>query len=352
MDISHYNLLHAFRFESPWYLLLIIPLILLIILSVVRKKPTLLIPWLKPFKGFKKKRGFNRTYIPLVFYSIAAFLVICALARPQKGIEELVQRSQGIDIMLAMDLSGSMKAIDIPKNLSSSKIRLGLKTGKLKERIKYAKEEIRQFIKKRPNDRIGLIVFAPKSYIACPPSLDHSLLLSNLSNVDAGIVGDATNIAAPIATAVSRLKDANSKRRVIVLFTDGSNNVNDRINPMQAAKLAKMYNIIIYTVGIGSTNAYVMQNSIFGAQYIPIYWHFDKTLLENIAKKTDGKYYKAADAKGLESVLDKINKLEKTTMEQPKFIRYREVGPALLYGAVIIFILGFVLENTLYCRLP
>ncbi|HJO94225.1 MAG TPA: VWA domain-containing protein [Victivallales bacterium] len=353
MDINnYYSLFKGFRFESPWYLLLIIPLILLIIFSIVRKKPALTIPWMKPFLGKKKRKGFNRTYIPLIIYSLASLLLIFALSRPQKGIEELIQRSEGIDIILALDLSGSMKAIDISKDLSSAQIRNDLKSGKLKERISYAKDEIKRFIKKRPNDRIGLVVFAPKSYMACPPTLDHSLLLADLDNVNAGIVGDATNIAAPIATAVSRLKDARSKRRVLVLFTDGSNNVNDRINPMQAAKLAKMYHIIIYTVGIGSPNAFVLQNSIFGAQFIPIFGHFDKKLMENIAKETGGKYYKAADAKGLKSVLDKINKLEKTTMEQPKFIDYREIGPILLGVALALFILGFILENTFFIRLP
>jgi Ca-activated chloride channel homolog len=353
MDInSFYSFFKGFRFESPWYLLLIIPLVFLIILSIVRKKPALTIPWMKPFLRNKKKKGFNRTYIPLVIYSLASLLLILALSRPQKGIEELIQRSKGIDIILALDLSGSMKAIDISKNMSSQQVRNGLQTGKLKERISYAKDAIKRFIKKRPNDRIGLIVFAPKAYVACPPTLDHSLLLSELSSVNAGIVGDSTNIAAPIATAVSRLKDASSKRRVLVLFTDGSNNVNDRINPMQAAKLAKMYHIIIYTVGIGTPNAFVLQNSIYGAQFIPIYGQFDKKLLVNIAKETGGKYYKAADAKGLKSVLNKINKLEKTTMEQPKFIDYSEIAPILLGIALALFIFGFVLENTIFIRLP
>lgn len=342
----------GFRLESPWYLLLLIPLSLLLIIAAKRKLPMLSIPWIKPFLTKKTSSNFKKTSIPFVFYSVAFVLIIFAVARPQRGMEELKQRAEGIDIMLALDLSGSMKALDIPENSSSDQVLKDLRTGKLQERIAYAKEEIKKFVEMRPNDRIGLVVFAPLPYVACPPTLDHTWLLSHLSSVDAGIIGEATNIAGPIASGVDRLKTGDSKRRVMVLFTDGSNNVNARISPLQAAKLAKTYNVVIYTVGIGSKNAYVLQNTMFGEQFIPLGGHFDKELLINISKETDGKYYAAKDAKGLQEVLEQIDKLEKTSAEQPRFIDYRELGTPLIVLALILILTGFVLENTFFIRLP
>ena len=343
----------GFRFESPWFLLFLIPLVLFIIISVKRGIPTLTIPWIKPFIVSKHKKKFKKTSIPFVLYCIAAFLLVFALARPQQGIEQLKQRTEGIDIMLALDLSGSMQGIDIPKEISSQEVNSKLQSGEIKKRIDYAKEEIEKFIEKRPNDRIGLIAFAPKPYVACPPTLDHAWLVSHLRNVDAGIIGDSTNIAAPITSAISRLKDLDSKRKVLVLFTDGQNNVNDRVSPLQAAQLAKKYDIVIYTVGIGSNNAYVLQSNMFGQQQLfPLYDQFDEKLLKDIAKETDGKYYEAANAEGLNEVMDQIDKLEKTTSELPRFIDYSEFGPKIILLALILFILGFIGENTIFLILP
>ena len=346
------NYFKGFRFESPWYLLLLIPLTLLLIIAAKRKSPMLSIPWIKPFLTKKRQSGFKKTSIPFVFFAIAFVLLVFAVARPQQGMEELKQRAEGIDIMLALDLSGSMKGIDIPKNITSNQVVRDLEKGKLGERIVYAKKEIRKFIEMRPNDRIGLVVFAPLPYVACPPTLDHTWLLSHLNSVDAGIIGDATNIAGPIASGVNRLKTADSKRRVMVLFTDGSNNVNARISPLQAAKLAKTYDVVIYTVGIGSKNAYVLQNSMFGEQFVPLGGQFDKKLLMDIAKETGGKYYSAKDAKGLQEVLSQIDKLEKTSAEQSRFIDYRELGTPLVLLALILIFIGFFLENTFFIRLP
>ena len=352
MDFSLLNFFRGFRFESPWHLLMLIPLALLLVLAAKRKKPTLTIPWIKPFLSKKTSSGFRKTSIPFIFYAVAFFLLVFALARPQQGQEELKQRAEGIDIMLDLDLSGSMKGIDVKNERTAQSVMNDLKTGKLKERIAYAKEEIKKFIEMRPNDRIGLVVFAPLPYVACPPTLDHAWLLSHLNSVDAGIIGDATNIAGPIASAVDRLKDADSKRRVMVLFTDGSNNVNARISPLQAAKLAKTFNVVIYTVGIGSSNAYVLQNTMFGKQFIPLAGQFDKRLLQDIAKETGGKYYAAEDAKGLSEVLKQIDKLEKTSAEQPRFVDYKELASPLVIFALILILIGFVSENTVFLRLP
>jgi len=346
------TLLKGFRFESPWYLLFLIPLVILIIIASKRQLPTITIPWIKPFLQKGKKQRMKETSIPFIFYVMASIIIIFALARPQQGVEELKQRAEGIDIMIALDLSGSMKGIDVPENSTKRDVINKLNSGKLKERIGYAKDEIRTFINKRPNDRIGLVAFAPMPYVACPPTLDHAWLLSHLKSLDAGMIGDATNIAGPIASSVSRLKDAESKRKVLVLFTDGSNNVNDRISPIQAAKLAKTFDVIIYTVGIGSKNAYVIQNVGFRQQFIPLPGQFDKKLLKGIAKETGGKYYAARNAEGLEKVLNQIDKLEKTSVEHSRFIDYSELSAPLIISALVLILLGFLLENTVFIRIP
>ena len=344
--------LKGFRFESPWYLLLIVPFIALLIFAINRRKPVLTVPWIKPFllRGQRQKMGFS--LIPIIVYFIASVLLTIALARPQKGIEQLKQKASGIDIMLVMDLSGSMQAMDIAPDMTPEEIRTALERGVLKQRIDYSKEEIERFVKKRPNDRIGLEVFAPKAYLASPPTMDHTFLLAHIKSVSPGLVGDSTNIAAPIASAVSRLKDASSKRRVIVLFTDGSNNVNDRISPLQAAKLAKMYNITIYTVGLGSNNAFVLQNTPFGVQFVPVYGQFDEKLMNEMATTTGGKYFKAADSEGLKRVLSEIDSLEKTTVESPRFVDYSEYGPKIVLAAIFAFIIGFITENVFFIRNP
>ncbi|HBM15265.1 MAG TPA: aerotolerance regulator BatA [Lentisphaeria bacterium] len=353
MNEIYHNFTAGFRFESPWYLLLLILLSLIIYLSLKRRMPSIRIPWLKPFTDtLQSRRKFTPVYFGLISYSIGFILLVIALARPQFGIEQLIQRAEGIDMMLLMDLSGSMQAYDISPDMNSSQIQSGLENGSIKQRMDYAKDQISNFIKKRPNDRIGLVVFAPKSYLAAPPTLDHTFLLSHIDNVTSGIVGDSTNIAAPIATAVNSLKDAPSKRRVIVLFTDGSNNVNDRISPLQAAKLAKTFNIVIYTVGIGSNTAFVFQNSPFGAQFLPVYGQFDEKLLTEIAAMTGGKYFRANDAEGLKTVLNEINKLEKTTITSPRFVDYSEYGPKLVILALIFLILGVILESVFFPRIP
>lgn len=347
------NLIANFRFESPWYLLLILLIIPLIILNIKRKKPTLRIPWIRPFIETMGKSGnFNPLHISIILYSFGLLLLIIALARPQFGIEQLTQRAEGIDMMLLMDLSGSMQAMDIPPDMSSSQVRNGIENGSIKERMDYSKEEIVNFIGKRPNDRIGLVVFAPKAYLASPPTLDHTFLLSHINNVTSGIVGDATNIAAPIASAVNSLKNTQSKRKVMVLFTDGSNNVNDRISPLQAAKLAKTFNVTIYTVGIGSNTAFVLQNTPFGAQFVPVYGQFDEKLMNDIATLTGGKYFRAADSEGLKTVLNEINKMEKTSVTSPKFVDYSEYGPKLAILALLLLLLGLLSENISFPRIP
>jgi Ca-activated chloride channel family protein len=349
--------LEMIRLALPWMLLLYIPFVGLIVYALKKKKPTIRIPSWRPFKEANPGGNFHIiTGLPFFLYSLATAILIFALARPQKGIERLKQKAEGIDIMLAIDLSGSMEAFDIPPDKGYKYHRdvfKAVKEKSLKPRIDVAKDEIRKFIEKRPNDRIGLIAFAPLPYVACPPTLDHAWLEQHLNNLQAGIIGDATGIAGPIASAVTRLKDSDSKRKVLVLFTDGSNNVDARVTPRQAAKLAKTFDVIIYTVGIGSRNAYIIQKGFFGADELrPFNSQFDEKLLRDIAKTSEGKYFTASDSKGLEEVMKEIDKLEKTTKEQPRYVDYSEYGTKMLSIALGMILLAFILQHTIMMKVP
>ena len=180
-----------------------------------------------------------------------------------------------------------------------------------------------------------------------------NFIYAHLDQLEAGVIGDATGIAGPIAAAVHRLKGSDSKRKVLVLFTDGSNNIDARVSPRQAAKLAKTFNVIVYTVGIGSRNAFIVQNHpIFGRSLQQMGGEFDESLLKDIAKLSSGKYYTASDAKGLGKVMREIDKLEKTTKEQPRYVDYRELGAGFaLWGLILVF-LAFLLESTIAVKIP
>ena len=342
------------NFAYPWMLLLYIPLIGLMLYALKRKNPSVIISSVKPFVTGTGAKRFNiRSNIPLILYAIASAFLILALSRPQEGIEELKQRAEGIDIMLVIDVSGSMQAIDVPEKYTSGRdVTSAINSGKLKPRIDIAKEEIKKFIEKRPNDRIGLVAFAPLPYVACPPTLDHAWLFAHLERLQPGIIGDSTGIAGPITSAVNRLKSCDSKRKVVVLFTDGKNNVNAQITPLQAAKLAKTFDIITYTVGIGSKKAFIIQDGFMGKQLVQLRDEFDEKLLKDIDGTTGGRYFTASDAEGLQKTMDEIDKLEKTSLEQPRYVDYKELAPPLVITALAIILAGFILSTTLFLKVP
>jgi len=340
-------------FAYPWVLLLYIPFIALVIYAWRKPLPAIRVSSAKPFLALSGGSRPSSFRLPFMIFTIALALLIFALARPRQGNERVVIKAKGIDIMVAIDLSGSMEAIDVPQDVTTEKQLFDqIKSGKVKNRLETAKQEITKFIAKRPNDRIGLVGFAELAYNICPPTLDHAWLVSNMDRLSPGIIGDRTNIASPIASAVSRLEKSDAKRRVMVLFTDGSNNIDDRITPRQAAKLAKSGNVVIYTVGIGSDNAGVLRETYGGMGFMPMRGEFDEKLLKDIADSSDGKYYKAYDAKGLENVMDEINRMEKTVVEQPKYMDYKEFGPMLAGLALALLLLGYILERTVMLRVP
>lgn len=339
------------EFAYPWVLffLLILPLLYYFELYV-KKRPRISVATIRPFNPNKSKKkffGFSRWLI-----LIGVTFLIIALARPRFGDEKVVIRSMGIDIVLAIDMSGSMQAMDVPRNVTDGQKLLSMvKNKEVINRLEVAKREIKKFIEARPNDRIGLIGFADLAYSFAPPTLDHSWLIDRLEQLTPGMIGDATGIASPIGSAVNRLKNSTAKRRVLVLFTDGANTAENRLTPEQTAQLAKEMNVVIHTVGIGSKNAFVFSPE-YGNRFLPVEGSFDEELMRNIAKITGGSYFAASDAEGMKEVMSQINSLEKTVIEQPKYMEYKEYAPIIGLLALIFIFTGFFIENTWKLRLP
>ena len=345
-------------FAYPWALtaLILVPLLYLYE-RFVKKPPAIVVPSVRPFAAETSKQPRRFAGRPVSFgfrCCLAAFvLLVVALGRPRIGDEKVVIRAKGIDIILALDMSGSMQAFDVPANYTDgNELYKAIRAGEVKTRLDTAKAEIRRFIEKRPNDRIGLLGFSDLAYSFAPPTLDHDWLITRLETLTPGMIGDATGIASPIGSAVSRLKGSDSPRRVLVLFTDGANTAATRVGPEEAAKLAKEFDIIVHTVGIGSGNAYVLLNTPFGKRFQRYDDQFDEALLKKIADTTGGTYFNASGADGMKEVMARINELEKTTFEQPRYIEYREYAPLLSLAALAALLLGLVADTTFRLRLP
>lgn len=343
-------------FAHPYMFFLLVPLALVLLRAWFKPVPALRVPSLRPFKAASKgklSRINLRKLVPFLLYSIGGVMLIVALAGPREGMEEIRRRADGIDIMVALDLSGSMRAIDVPPGIRAEReLEVAMASGKVKDRLGTAKEEIAKFIKARPNDRIGLIAFAPLPYVVCPPTLDHAWLIANLDRLESGSIGDATGIAGPVASAVQRLKDSDSKRSIIVLFTDGANNVNAKITPRQAAKLANTFDITLYTVGIGSRNSVMKLDSMFGSSFQRVEGSFDEKLLQEMADTTGGVYYKAADGESMAKAMAQIDQLEKTSVEQNIIVNWKEFYPLFCWLAIAFLLIGFAYEHALRVSVP
>ena len=343
-------------FAHPYMFFLLVPLALVLLRAWFKPVPALRVPSLRPFKAASKGRLSRinlRKLVPFLLYSIGGVRLIVALAGPREGMEEIRRRADGIDIMVALDLSGSMRAIDVPPGIRTEReLEVAMASGKVKDRLGTAKEEIAKFIEARPNDRIGLIAFAPLPYVVCPPTLDHAWLIANLDRLESGSIGDATGIAGPVASAVQRLKDSDSKRSIIVLFTDGANNVNAKITPRQAAKLANTFDITLYTVGIGSRNSVMKLDSMFGSSFQRVEGSFDEKLLQEMADTTGGVYYKAADGESMAKAMAQIDQLEKTSVEQNIIVNWKEFYPLFCWLAIAFLLIGFAYEHALRVSVP
>ncbi len=289
------------------------------------------------FRGLKMPRSHQWRHSVFVLRMLALSLAIVALARPQSGHTEEEVITEGIDIILTLDISSSMLAEDFrPLN-----------------RIEAAKQVAEKFIKGRKSDRIGMVVFAGKSFTQCPLTLDYGILINFLKDVKVGLIEDGTAIGLAIANAVNRLRNSEAKSKVIILLTDGRNNRGE-IDPITAAKVAKAMNVRIYTIGVGTRGEalYPVNDPIFGKRYVRMPVDIDEDVLQNVARITGGRYFRATDKQSLEKVFQQIDRLEKTKIEVKEYTRYTELFVNWLWIALAALVFEIILSNTRFRKLP
>lgn len=271
------------------------------------------------------------------FWLIGHLLLITALARPQKGRTFREYQTKGIDIVLVLDCSGSMLSEDFkPKN-----------------RFFVAKAVLEEFIRARPHDRLGLVVFAGEAFTQCPLTLDHGILLTLLKRAHVGMMEDGTAIGNAVATAIARLRKSSAKSKVIILTTDGKNNRGE-IDPLTAAEIAKTFGIKIYTVGVGIRGYAMMpvEDPLLGKRYVQVRVDIDEDTLKAMAQKTGGQYYRATDPEKLKEIYHTINALEKSTVKVKEYAEWRDHYPPLLFSGMVL-VLGVVfVELAILRRFP
>ena len=319
-------------------MLLFIPLAAYIAWYILRERklePSLKTSTLSPFSHVKSYKNYIID-LPFALRVIALSMVIIVLARPQSTDNWENTEVEGIDIMLAMDVSTSMMAMDLTPN-----------------RIEAAKDVAADFINSRPNDNIGLTLFAGESFTQCPLTVDHAVTLNMLNAVKCdiaaqGIIEDGTAIGMGIANAVSRLKESKAKSKVIILLTDGSNNSGE-ISPEAAAEIAKKFDVRIYTVGVGTNGTAPYP---YGGRVVQVPVEIDETVLTNIAVTTDGKYYRATSNSKLEEVYQEIDKLERTKLSVKEYSTREEEFQIFALIAFAALLLELLLRNTILKKIP
>lgn len=325
-------------FASPKFLILlglIIPMVIWYILKQKKSAPTILISTLQ---GFGKQKY---TFKNILKHILFAFRILCftflvlALARPQSTNSWQNISTEGIDIIISMDISGSMLAEDFHPN-----------------RLEAGKNIAAEFINSRPNDRIGLVVFSGKSFTQCPLTTDHAVLINLFKSIKFGMIDDGTAMGEGIATAINRIKGSNAKSKTIILLTDGVNNTGS-IAPITAAEIAKTYGIRIYTIGIGTIGQapYPFQTP-YGTQIQMLNVEIDEPVLKQIAQMTDGKYFRATNNEKLREIYKEIDKLEKTKIAVKEYRKHKEeFFPFVLIAALFLFF-ELLLKFTLLKKIP
>ncbi|MFN8627214.1 MAG: VWA domain-containing protein [Candidatus Binatia bacterium] len=273
--------------------------------------------------------------------ALALALLVLALARPQKGKAESAYYGQGIDIMLAVDISGSMLSEDFTLE------------GHRASRLDVVKSVVRDFVAGRAGDRIGLVLFSARPYTQCPLTLDHGWLLQNLARAQIGMIEDGTAVGSALAAAAGRLQRSDGKSKVIILLTDGQSNAG-RISPATAADAVKALGFKVYTIGAGTRGlAPYPTRDVFGNKvYQPIQVDIDEDTLKAIAQKTRGTYFRATDTASLQRIYGEINRMEKTTFSAPRYLDYDELYPWLAVPALMLLAVEVGLTHTRFRKLP
>lgn len=306
-----------------------------------RETSQVVFPSLNALKKLKPSFFQRYRYVVIILRSTAIALFVIALARPQYGNEQTKVKTEGIDIVLAVDVSGSMLAEDFE---------IG---GRRYNRLYVIKQAVKDFIQKRTNDRLGLVVFAGRAYTQCPMTLDYGMLLQLLEKVEIGMVEDGTAIGSAIGSSADRLKNTKAKSKVIILLTDGRNNAGE-IDPFTAAEIAKTFGIKIYTIGAGTKGlAPFPAIDLFGNTVMrQVKIDIDDDALREIAKITDGKYYRATDTESLKEIYRQIDKLEKTESEVTQYTEYSELFHYFLLPAFGLLLFELGLTKTKLRKIP
>ncbi len=324
-------------FGQPWLLLLFLLIPVLIYWNFNKGKKQVAAIAISTTKGLRASRSWKNSFqqFPFILRLLALACIIIALARPQTKFDETQTEGEGIDIILAIDVSGSMTAQDFTPN-----------------RMEAAKKVAEEFVDARPSDRIGVVIFAGESFTQCPLTTDHYVLKTQIANINNGLLEDGTAIGSGLATSVDRLRNSKSKSKVVILLTDGVNN-GGLIDPSTATEIAKTFHVKVYTIGVG-TDGYaptpvstplgiVMQN-----QKVSI----DEKLLQYIATQTGGKYFRATDNKSLAEIYKEINKMEKSKVEITTFHHYTEKFYPFIFAALALLFVEIILRFTLFKKFP
>ncbi|MDP3920835.1 MAG: VWA domain-containing protein [Candidatus Omnitrophota bacterium] len=325
------------EFRHPYFFLLLLLIPVLLYFSRKRRAVSMSFSTTVPFEGqVWSLRLLMYRFLPLL-RAVSLILFVVALARPQDVTAEREYQTKGVDIVVALDISGSMLAEDFkPEN-----------------RLSVAKQEAIKFIRGRENDRMGLVVFARKAFTQCPLTLDYDVLTSLLKEVRIGMIPDGTAIGMGLATAVNRLRSSEAKSKVIILLTDGENNAGN-IDPITAAELAKTFNIKAYTIGVGRGGLvpFPVNDPLFGKRYVQANVEIDEMTLKRIADITGGVFFRARDPQSLSEIYEKINQLETTEVKVKEYRSYDELFGYLLLPALLLLLIELLLANTLLLKVP
>jgi Ca-activated chloride channel family protein len=322
------------EFANPKLLWLLLLVPLAIIWYVLRHKKQEASVNFSDLKGMVKLPKTWKAYLRHLLFALkmaALALLIVALARPQSSSTNSTSNIEGIDIVMAMDVSGSMLARDLKP-----------------DRLTAAKNVASDFVKDRPGDRMGLVIFSGETFTQVPLTTDHGVMLNMLAEMKNGLIDDGTAIGDGLATAISRLKDSEAISKVVILLTDGMNNAGS-VDPYTAAEMAKLFGVRVYTIGVGSygTAPYPVQTP-FGTQMQQMKVEIDEKLLTTIANSTGGKYFRATNNQKLDEIYAEIDKLERSKIEVTEFRRLHEEFYPLVALALALLLLEFLLRKTIF----
>jgi Ca-activated chloride channel family protein len=338
-------------FARPWVLLFLPLLVALAGWAARRRPPAVYLPSLMDL-GSAVGRAARPPVPPLLLEALGAVGLLFALAGPQQLATVEHEHREALDMVLALDISGSMGAYDAPPGTDPEELADAVRTGKLRSRLAVAKDELVRFVDARPEDRIGLLVFSQRPYLACPPTFDHDFLRRRLGGLETGLVADGTGLAGAIVSGMEQLRDSAAPRRVLVLFTDGEDNVDAPLTPLQAAALAKDAGVVLYTVGIGGGEAYIRRPGLVSDRYMSVPSDLHADLLRLLAEQTAGQYLPATDAAGLARALRRIDDLERVPIEHLVSHRASDRSSPALVASLALVLAGLFARSTRWLTVP